>query len=58
TIRDAIKSTFGAEPKLDCVRGSLSEVSLNFYVRGKSNYEITNVLEQGNCRGLVSFPRK
>ncbi|KAI8378988.1 ribonuclease T2 [Blakeslea trispora] len=58
TIRDAIKKAFGATAKLDCLHGSLSEVSLNFYVKGTSDYVITDVLDQGNCRGAVNYPRK
>lgn len=58
TIREAIKKAYGANVKLDCRGGALNEVSLNFYVRGKDQYEITNVLQPGNCRGAVYFPRK
>lgn len=58
TIRDALKQAYGANVKLDCVGGRLSEVSLNFYVRGRDQYEITNVLQPGNCRGAVFYPRK
>ena len=58
TIRDAIKKAYGANVKLDCIGGRLNEVSLNFYVRGRDKYEITDVLQPGNCRGAVYFPRK
>ncbi|KAG2195374.1 base non specific RNase Rh [Mucor mucedo] len=58
TIRDAIKSTYGANVKLDCHGNQLSEISLNFYVRGRDKYEITNVQRAGNCRGAVYYPKK
>lgn len=58
TIRDAIKSTYGANVKLDCRGNQLSEISLNFYVRGRDKYEITNVQRAGNCRGAVYYPKK
>jgi hypothetical protein len=58
TIRDAIKKAYGANVKLDCHGNTLSEVSLNFYVKGRSEYMITDVLQQGNCRGAVNYPKK
>ncbi|KAG2230830.1 hypothetical protein INT48_003983 [Thamnidium elegans] len=58
TIRDAFKAAYNADVKLDCSGNRLSEVSLNFYVRGRKNYEITNVLRPGNCRGAVFYPKK
>ncbi|KAK4518319.1 uncharacterized protein ATC70_001671 [Mucor velutinosus] len=58
TIRDAIKKVYGANVKLDCSGGALIDVSLNFYVKGRSDYMITDVLQPGNCRGAVFFPKK
>lgn len=58
TIRQALKTAYGANVKLDCKGGSLSEVSLNFYVKGRSDYIITDVLQPGNCRGAVFYPKK
>lgn len=58
TFRNAIRTAFGAEPKLDCVRGRINEISLNFYVKGRSDYIITDVLQRGNCRGAVYYPKK
>ncbi|KAK4518268.1 iqgap- protein [Mucor velutinosus] len=58
TIRDAIKKEYGADVKLDCSGGALTDVSLNFYVKGRSDYMITDVLQPGNCRGAVFFPKK
>jgi ribonuclease T2 len=58
TIRDAIKTAYGANVKLDCQGNTLTDVSLNFYVKGRSEYMITDVLQQGNCRGAINYPKK
>ncbi|KAI9253582.1 base non specific RNase Rh [Sporodiniella umbellata] len=59
TFADAIKSYLGARPILDCDRsGTLTEVSLYFYVKGKDTYAITDATRQGTCRGAVYFPVK
>lgn len=58
TIREAIKKAYGANVKLDCHGNQLSEVSLNFYVRGRDKYEITDVARAGTCRGAVFYPKK
>ncbi|KAK4518250.1 uncharacterized protein ATC70_001602 [Mucor velutinosus] len=58
TIRDAIKNKYGADVKLDCKNGALTNVSLYFYVKGRSDYMITEALDYGNCRDAVFFPKK
>ncbi|KAI7869606.1 RNase Sy, partial [Mucor mucedo] len=58
TIRTAISKAYGASVKLDCTSKKLTEVALNFYVRGKDSYEITDVLSAGSCSGSVTFPVK
>lgn len=58
TIRDALKTAYGANAKIDCYGGQLSEISLNFYVRGRDKYEITDALRPGNCQGAVFYPKK
>lgn len=59
TIRSAIKKTFGANAKLDCKNGALTDVYLNFYVRGKDTYEVTeDYIAAGSCKDAVYFPPK
>ncbi|CEP15033.1 hypothetical protein [Parasitella parasitica] len=48
TIREALRTAYGASAKLDCRNGALSEVSLNFYVKGRSDYVITDVLRSAD----------
>ncbi|CAO3679232.1 unnamed protein product [Rhizopus stolonifer] len=59
TFLDAIQSYLGARPMLHCDRsGTLTDVALYFYVKGRDNYVITNSLNSGSCRGAVYFPEK
>lgn len=58
TIRSAIKKVYGAKAKLDCSSGALTDVTINFYVQGKSTYQITDVLQAGSCKGTISIPSK
>ena len=58
TIRSAIQSVYGAQAKLDCASGALTDVTINFYVQGKSTYKITDVLSKGSCKGTISLPSK
>ncbi|CEI90297.1 Putative Ribonuclease T2 family protein [Rhizopus microsporus] len=59
TFADAIQSRLGAQPKLNCTHsGTLSDVSLYFYVRGRDNYEITDSPTSGSCSGAVYYPKK
>lgn len=58
TIRSAISKVYGAKAKLDCASGALTDVTINFYVKGKSTYQITDVLSAGSCKGTISLPAK
>lgn len=56
---DAIQSRFHVQPMLNCTHsGTLSDVSLYFYVRGRDNYELTDSPADGTCFGNVKFPKK
>ncbi|CAO3613793.1 unnamed protein product [Mucor hiemalis] len=57
-IRSAIQKVYGAKAKLDCASGALTDVTINFYVKGKSTYQITDVLSAGSCKGTISLPSK
>ncbi|CDH60794.1 ribonuclease t2 [Lichtheimia corymbifera JMRC:FSU:9682] len=59
TIRNALEKFYGAKIMLNCDRnGQLHEVMLYFYVRGRDDYEITDALGYGSCRGRVWYPKK
>lgn len=58
-MRDALRQFFGARIALNCDRhGQLQEVALYFYVQGRDDYQLTDALEMGNCRGPVWYPKK
>lgn len=58
TIRDAIRQAYGADVKLDCTSGTLSEVGLYFYVQGRDTYLITDTIDKGSCTNAVNYPKK
>ncbi|KAG0734786.1 hypothetical protein G6F60_010024 [Rhizopus arrhizus] len=57
-MQSAIENYFGAKAKIDCSSGTLSDVALYFYVRGRDTYVITDALSTGSCSGDVEYPTK
>jgi ribonuclease T2 len=58
TMRDALEKALGKRVKIDCRGGTLSEIVLYFYVKGASEYVLTDALVPGSCRGAVYYPKK
>ena len=59
SMREALQQFFKAKIMLNCNRGGqLSEVMLYFYVNGREQYQITDALGKGSCRGAVWYPKK
>jgi ribonuclease T2 len=57
-MRDALEKSLGKRVKIDCRGGTLSEIVLYFYVKGASEYVLTDALVPGSCRGAVNYPKK
>ncbi|ORX50842.1 ribonuclease T2 [Hesseltinella vesiculosa] len=59
TMGDALRNAFGKKVKIDCDRsGTLSEISLFFYVQGRDQYVLTDAVHPGTCRQSVWYPTK
>lgn len=57
-MRSALEDYFGASVYLGCSSGTLSDVELFFYVKGRDTYQITDAVSTGSCSGSVEYPTK
>ncbi|KAG2171926.1 hypothetical protein INT43_001402 [Umbelopsis isabellina] len=56
-MQDAIQSAFGVTAKIDCSSGTLSDIEINFVVKGTTTYIPQNT-SGSTCKGTVDYPSK
>nr|BAK32792.1 ribonuclease T2 [Umbelopsis isabellina] len=56
-MQNAIKAAFGVTAKIDCSSGTLSDIEINFNVKGTSTYVPVNTTGS-TCSGTVKYPTK
>jgi ribonuclease T2 len=56
-MQSAIRAAFGVTAKIDCSSGTLSDIEINFLVKGTNTYVPQNT-SGSTCSGTVDYPSK